>query len=171
MSGLLLVPGKRIRAIGVELDEHDDLRFVIPIVQGIDQGLPAGRIWPGEIFERPTLPIAWIMIINDRAPGAAGPTSFDADTLQWLFADAHAIAVDAAEPHAGLYEYLVEEGLKGHCILILQTVERRVEVWREFSQHKSRIYGVLEVAPDRKNPGRPFAWTIARFDRRPPSRA
>jgi hypothetical protein len=171
MSGLLLMHGEKMRVIGAELAEHDDLRFVIPILQGFDQGLAAGRIWPGEVFERPTRRIAWIMIINDRDPGAAGPTSFDAGTLQWLFADAHAIAVDAAEPHAGLYEYLVEEGLKGHCILIVQTVERRIEVWREFSQHKSRIYGVLEVTPDTKNPGRPFAWTIARFDRRTPSRA
>jgi hypothetical protein len=170
MSGPLLVPGRGLRAIGVDIAEHDDLRIVIPIVQGIEQGLPAARIEPGDVFERPTLPIAWIMLIDDRAPGAAGPTSFDAVTMQWLLADAHVIVVDAAEPHTGLYEYFVEKGLKGARILVLQTSERRVKVWREFSQQKSAIYEVLEVTPDTQNPGRPFAWALARFGRRTPSR-
>ena len=67
MSGLLLKRGVEHRLLYVELADHDDPSFVIPIVQAVDQGLPAARIFPGEGFERPVLPIAWIIAIDDRA--------------------------------------------------------------------------------------------------------
>jgi hypothetical protein len=72
------------------------------------QGLQSRQVRPGDTLERPILPIAWIVIVDDRGPDAAGPTSFDAGTLQWLYSDAFQIAVDAAEPNLGLYMHLVE---------------------------------------------------------------
>jgi hypothetical protein len=93
----------RVRAAVVDLGEGDDPRFIAPLVFGEMDGLQWRRIRPGGDLERPTLPITWIVIIDDRAPGASGPSSFDADTLRWLFADAFQIAIDAAEPHLGLY--------------------------------------------------------------------
>jgi hypothetical protein len=128
MSGSLLMKGVEHRLLYVELADHDDPSFVIPIVQAVDQGFPAARVFPGEDFERPTLPIAWIIIIDDRAPGASGPSSFDAGTLQWLFADAYQIALDAAESPTALYEYFVEQAMTGMRILIARTVEGRLGV-------------------------------------------
>src|SRR5580704_10347200 len=93
-----------------------------PLVLGDMEGLQWRRVRPGGDLERPTLPITWIVIIDDRGPGAAGPSSFDAGTLQWLFADAFQIAIDAAEPKMELYEWFVEEGLKGKRILIIHTL-------------------------------------------------
>ena len=92
--------------------------------------------------------IAWIVIIDDRAPDAAGPRSFDAGTLRWLFADAYRIAVDAAEPHQRVYEHIVEEGLKGMKILVVHTVESRRVLWREFSRATCQLYGVIELITD-----------------------
>ena len=105
MTGLVHLPGSRPRAIFLEIGEHDP-RFIVPLVVGEMEGLQARRVRPGGDLERPTLPISWIVIIDDRGPGAAGPSSFDAGTLRWLFADAFQIAIDAAEPKMELYEYL-----------------------------------------------------------------
>src|SRR5215468_4678324 len=101
MSGLFRLPDdlRRLRALMIDLgSESDDPRFIIPLVFGELNGLQWRRVRPGGDLERPTLPIAWVVIVDDRAPGALGPTSFDAGTLQWLFADAFKIAIDAAEP-------------------------------------------------------------------------
>jgi hypothetical protein len=165
MSGVLLMHGENHRMISVELADHDDPWFVIPLVQAIDKGFPVARIKPGADFERPTLPIAWIIIIDDRAPGASGPSSFDADTLHWLFADASGIAVDAAGPQIANYEYFVEEGMKGRRILVIRTVEIRVEMWRELSRQNSKVYGVLELTPDKNDPVRSIASSVVRFNR------
>jgi hypothetical protein len=137
----------RIRSALVDLRERDDPRFIAPLVFAEMDGLQWRRVRPGGDLERPTLPITWIVIIDDRGPGAAGPSSFDAGTLQWLFADAFQIAIDAAEPKMELYEYFVQEGLKGKRILIIQTVENRRAVWREFTRKKCELYGVLELVP------------------------
>jgi hypothetical protein len=125
MTGLLNLPGNRVRSVFVELGERDHPHFMIPLILGEMEGLQWRRVRPGGDLERPTLPITWIVLIDDRGPGAAGPSSFDAGTLQWLFADAFQIAIDAAEPKMELYEWFVEEGLKGKRILIVQTVESR----------------------------------------------
>jgi hypothetical protein len=171
MSGLLLMRGVEHRLLHVELADHDDPSFVIPIVQAIDQGFPAARVFPGEVFERPTLPIAWIIIIDDRAPEASGPSSFDAGTLQWLFADAFQIAVDAAESPPALYEYFVEEAMKGMRILVIRTVEGRLGIWREFSRENCELYGVLEVVPVTDGQEQSISARVARFPgRSPPTR-
>ena len=95
MSGLL--PGNGVRALFVDLGERDDPRFMIPLAVGVAEGLQFRRVRPGGDLVRPTVNIAWIVIIDDRAPGALGPGSFDPATLQWLFADAYQIAVDAID--------------------------------------------------------------------------
>lgn len=124
-------------------DERDDPRFPIPLLAGEAQGLQYRRVRPGRDLERPCLPIAWIVIVDDRAPGASGPGSFDSITLRWLFADAFKITVDAAEPAMEIHEYLAEEGLKGDRILIIQTIESRIRAWRDFSRENSDRYGIL----------------------------
>src|SRR5260370_3637676 len=111
MSGLLRLPGSRPRAIFLEIGEHDP-RFIVPLVFGEMEGLQWRRIRPGGDLQQPPLPIPWIVLIDDRHPGPAGPSSFDAGTLRWLFSDAFQIAVDAAEPHAGISEHMVGEGRK-----------------------------------------------------------
>lgn len=73
-------------------DERDDPRFLIPLLEGEAQGLQHRRVRPGGDLERPCLPIPWIVIVDDRSPGASGPNSFDPVTLSWLFADAFKIA-------------------------------------------------------------------------------
>src|SRR5712671_1811093 len=46
MTGIMMLRGTSARLIAVELADHDDPWFVIPIVDGIEQGLPAVRIKP-----------------------------------------------------------------------------------------------------------------------------
>jgi hypothetical protein len=142
----------RVRAAVVDLGEGDDPRFIAPLIFGEMDGLQWRRVAPGGELERPTLPIPWIVIVDDRSSGAAGPSSFRADTLKWLFADAFQIAIDAAEPHMGLYEYFVEEGLKRKRILIVHTVESRRVVWREFSRENCDLYGVPGAHTPRRQP-------------------
>jgi hypothetical protein len=163
MSGLLLMPGVEHRLLYVELADHDDPWFVIPIARAVDQGFPVALIKPGADFERPTLPIAWIIIIDDRAAGASGPSSFDADTLRWLFADAYRIAVDAAEPQMAVYEHFVKEGMKGMRILVIRTVEDRLGVWREFSRENCELSDILELAPVTNNQERRISPSVTRF--------
>jgi hypothetical protein len=150
----------------IDLGERDDLRFMAPLAFGRIQGLPWGRIGPGEKFEQPTVPIAWTFIIDDRSLDGEGPNSFHADTLQWLFADATKIAIDAAEPAMWLYEHFVEEGLKGKRILIVQTVEDRRVLWRDFSRENCGLYGVLELIPIVGDPDQCVLPKVARFEGR-----
>ena len=110
------------RAIFIDLDERDDPRFILPLVLGEMNGLQSRGVGPRDTLERPTLPIDWIVIIDDRNSEAAGPSSYDADTLRWLFTDAFQIVVDAAEPYMPIYEYIVEEALTGRRILIVHTI-------------------------------------------------
>ena len=166
MSGLSHVHDETVRAIFVELGERDDLRFIAPLVLGETEGLQWRRVRPGGDLECPPLPIPWIVLIDDRPPGASGPSSFDAETLRWLFADAFQIAIDAAEPHMELYEYFVEEGLKRKRILIIQTVESRRAVWREFTRQNCELYGVLELMPVLGNPKQHVSHVVTRFDGR-----
>src|SRR5215472_7923586 len=168
MSGLFRLPNdlRRLRALFIDPgSESGDPRFIIPLVFGELNGLQWRRVRPGGDLERPTLPIPWMVIVDDRAAGALGPTSFDAGTLQWLFADAFKIAIDAAEPEMELYEYFVEEGLKRSRILIVQTVESRRAVWREFTRENCDLYGVAEIAPVRNDSDLRFISTVTRFDR------
>jgi hypothetical protein len=130
------------------------------------EGLQARRVRPGGDIERPTLPITWIVILDDRGTGDAGPSSFDAGTLQWLLADAFQIAIDAAEPKMELCEYFAEEGLKGKRVLIIQTVESRREVWREFTRENCELYGVLELLPLLDNPNQYVLPVVTRFEGR-----
>jgi hypothetical protein len=45
--------------------------------------------------------------------------------------------------------------LKGKRILIVQTVENRRAVWREFTRENCELYGVLELLPLLDNPNQP----------------
>jgi hypothetical protein len=154
------------RALFIELGERDDMRFILPLAFGEMEGVQWRRVKPGGDLERPTLPIPWIVLIDDRAPGASGPGGFDPGTLQWLFADAFKIAIDAAEPHEGIYEYLVEEGLKRQRILIIQTVESRRALWREFTREHCELYGVLELVSVFNNPDQYVLPSVIRFEGR-----
>ena len=169
MTGLVRLPNDllRVRAAVVDLAERDDPRFIAPLVFGEIDGLQWRRVRPGDDLERPNLPIAWFVIIDDRAPGASGPSSFDPATLQWLFSDASGIAVDAAEPHMDLYEYFVEEALKRRRILVVHTVESRRAAWREFARQNCDLYGVLELVPVLDNPNQYVSPVVTRFDGRP----
>jgi len=166
MSGLLYLPGRRTQMAFLEIGGRDDLRFMIPLAQGEMQGLQFRRVRPGGDLEQPPLPIPWIIVMDDRDPGALGPSSFDAGTLRWVFTDAYRIAVDAAEPQMPLYQWFVEEGLKRARILIIQTIESRLGMWREFSRKNCELYGILEIVPVRNNPARRLATSVTRFDRR-----
>jgi hypothetical protein len=86
--------------------------------------------------------------------------------LQWLFADAFQIAIDAAEPKMELYEYFVEEGLKGKRILVIHTVESRRTAWREFTRENCELYGVLELLPFLDNPNQYVLPVVTRFEGR-----
>jgi hypothetical protein len=127
------------------------------------EGLQFHRVRPGDDVERPALPNAWFVIIDDRTPGASGPRSFGADMLCWLFADAYKIVVDAAEPFMRFYEYFVEEGLKGQRILVIHTSEARLEEWREFSRQNCDLYGVLEITAVTDDPKRTHLPKVTRF--------
>ena len=165
MSGLVHFPGDWVRSIFVETDGGDDPRLTIPLIYGEMLGLQFRRVRPGSDLERPPLPISWIVIVDDRAPGASGPSSFDPGTLRMALGGRLSLAVDAAEPHMGLSEYFVEEGLKGMRILVIHTVESRLGMWREFSRKNCELYEVLEILPDRNHPKR-RATSVARFDGR-----
>jgi hypothetical protein len=172
MTGLLQLPNHllSVRAAIVDLGEGDDPRFIAPLVFGEMDGLQWRRVRPGGDLERPTLPITWIVIIDDRARDASGPASFDAETLRWLFADAFQIAIDAAEPHLGLYRELVREGLKGRRILVIQTDDSRRVIWREFTRKNCELYGVLELIPILGNPNQYVLPKVMRFEGRPEPR-
>ena len=152
------------------------------------RGLVTARIKPGEGLWLFTRPLAWITIVDDRPPGAEGPSSFDSVALRWLFTEATNIAVDASVPddpfanvdvievhvtggHAGLYEYFVKEGLKGKRILVIRTIESRLEVWREFSRQNCGHYGIAEVVPVKGDPERVFSASVRRFEGRPAPRS
>jgi hypothetical protein len=171
MTDLFPLPSdlRGVRAVFLELGERDDPRFIAPLVFGEMQGLQWRRVRPGSDLERPTQPIPWFVIVDDRATGASGPNSFDPATLQWLFSDAYRIAVDAAEPHMGLYEYFVEEALKRMRILVVHMVESRFGVWREFSRQNCELYGIAEVVPVEHDPDRRRAY-VTRFEGRSPPR-
>ena len=154
------------RAIFIDLGERDDPRFILPLVLGEMEGVQWRRVRPGGDLERPPLPISWIVILDDRHPEAAGPGSFDADTLRWLFSDAFQIAVDAAEPCMPIYEYIVEEALKGRRILIIHTIESRRAVWREFVRENSRLSEVLELVPVVGDPEQHVRPSVTRFEGR-----
>ena len=164
MTGILMLRGTRTRLMAVELADHDDPWSVTPIVRAIEEDLPTVRIKPGMPFERPTENIPWLVILDDRAPDASGPPSFETDTLRWLFGDAYRIAVDAAKQH-GFYEYVVEEALKGMPILVIWTIENRLEMWREFSRQHCELYGIAEVVPVRNNSERRVVASVTRFNR------
>src|SRR5258708_3416575 len=86
-----------------------DPRYVFPIIEGLFHGISAARVPPGIALDIP-IPRnrVWLIIIDDRAPGAAGPESFNPETIAWLLTDAFQIAVDCAEPCENLYKYFVE---------------------------------------------------------------
>jgi hypothetical protein len=157
-----------VRAVLLELGERYDPRFLIPLSVGEMNGLQWRRVGPRAELEQPPLPIAWAVTVDDRAPDASGPSTFDAGTLQWLFADAFQIAVDAAEPHMGIYKYLVEEGLKRRRILVIQTVESRRVLWREFTREHCELYGVLELVAVLDNPKQYVRPSVTRFEGRSP---
>jgi hypothetical protein len=163
----LLLP----RGIIVDLDQDEDPRLVVPLMLGDMQGLQYRRVVPGSDLEQPSVSIAWITIIDDRAPGVSDPGSFDAPTLRWLFADAHLIAVDAAEPDMRLYSHFVERGLTPARVLVIQTVDQRRAIWREFAQGNCDLYGVLELVPVTDEPGRQVLSSVTRFEGRAPPRA
>ena len=81
-------------------------------------------------------------------------------------AAAFQIAIDAAEPKMELYEYFVEEGLKGKRILIIHTLENRRAVWREFTRENCGLYGVLELVPLLDNPNQYVLPVVTRFEGR-----
>jgi hypothetical protein len=90
------------------------------------QGIAAARLTPDIALNIPRpRNRAWIIIIDDRAPSAAGPSSFDPATMRWLLDDANGVAVDAAAPGQDLYEYFVEEVVSGNRLLVVQTTEDR----------------------------------------------
>ena len=80
MTGRLYPPG--VRFLFADLSGwRGDPRFLIPLLAGAAQGLQYRRVRPGGHLERPSLPITWSVIVDDRAPGASGPGSFDPVTL------------------------------------------------------------------------------------------
>lgn len=152
------------RAIFIDLPEGEDARIAIPLVLGYMQWR---RMRPGRDLDQPAVSIPWLVIIDDRFHGARGPESFDHETVRWLFKDAHRVAVDSADLHQGLYEYIVWEGVDQNLRqLIVQTVESRRVIWREFTRANTRLYGVLELFPDLK---RPVTASVTRFEGRTPA--
>jgi len=157
-----------MRAVLIDPGEGEDPRFILPLETGEAQGLQWRCLRPGRQLERPTVNIAWNVVIDDRALCAGGPDSFDRGTLTWLFKDAHRVVVDAAEPHQGLYELIVEEGIERRLKqLIDQTVESRRLDWRQFTRANSDVYGVLEIIPGSGQ--RQVVPSVTRFEGRTPA--
>ncbi len=130
-----------------------DLRYVLPIVEGMFQDIAAARLTPDIALNIPRpRNRAWIVIIDDRAPDAAGPRSFDPATMRWLLDDANGVAVDAAAPGQDLYEYFVEEVVSGNRLLVVQTTEDRHARWREFDRQRWWGSEIVEVVPVLNNP-------------------
>jgi hypothetical protein len=166
MAEILNLHGPAPRAVFIDLPEGEDSRIAVPLVLGYMHGLQWRRLRPGRDLEQPAVSIPWLVIIDDRFPGACGPGSFDHATLRWLFKDASRVTVDAAEPHQLLYEYLVWEGVDQNLRqLIIHTVNSRRTVWREFTRANCDLYGVLELIPDSKQQVTP---SVTRFEGRTP---
>src|SRR5271166_3352630 len=141
-----------------------DLRYVLPIVEGMFQGIAAARLTPDIALNIPRpRNRAWIIIIDDRAPGASGPRSFDPRTMEWLIADTNRVAVDSAAPGQDLYEYFVEEVVSGSRLLVVQTTANRHATWREFFQQRWRGSEIAEVVPVLNDPSRKLRAFVTRF--------
>jgi len=76
--------------------------------------------------------VVWLTIIDDLDPAAAGPGSFDAETLQWWTERAEVFVVDAAKPHPRKYLAPAAMLAQGRLVLVLQTPEERREEWHRF---------------------------------------
>jgi hypothetical protein len=151
MIRLLNLPGGKSGVMVLEVTDWRRSRLIIPVVFG-EQGLQYRCVGPGGDLERLPADIPWIVIIDDHAPGASGPSSFHPTTLRWLLADAYQVTVDAAEPHMELYMHSGEGEVTAKRILLVQTVENRRTVWREFSRKHSELRGILELVPVLDNP-------------------
>jgi hypothetical protein len=144
-----------------------DLRYVLPIVEGMFQGIAAARLTPDIALNIPRpRNRAWIVIIDDRAPGAVGPSSFDPATMGWLIADTNRVAVDSAAPGQDLCEYFVEEVVSGSRLLVVQTNEDRHAMCREFYQQRWRGSEIVEVVPVLNDPSRKLRAFVTRVSGR-----
>jgi hypothetical protein len=65
-----------------------------------------------------------------------------------------------------IYEYIVEEALKGRRILIIHTIESRRAVWTEFTRENSELREVLELVPVTGNSAQSVRPTVTRFEGR-----
>jgi hypothetical protein len=144
-----------------------DPRYVLPIVEGMFQGIAAARVTPDIALNTPRpRNRAWIVIIDDRAPSAAGPSSFDPTTMGWLIADTDRVAVDSAAPGQDIYGYFVEEVVSGSRLLVVQTTANRHAMWGEFFQQRWRGSEIAEVMPVLNDPSRKLRAFVTRFNGR-----
>ena len=74
----------------------------------------------------------WLTIVDDIDPVAAGPESFDKDSLKGWAIRAQVIAVDAAAPKVKVYETLGSLAADGRLVLVVQTVEARRLQWHQY---------------------------------------
>jgi hypothetical protein len=165
MTELSHLPESRPKAIYLEFGDYDDPRLILPVAFGAE-GLQYHCVRPGSELERLPVNLAWTVMIDDLAIGASGPGSFTADTLQWLFADAYRITLDATERHIPLYTHVVAERVIGTRILVIQTVESRRLVWRRFARENCEWYGTLELVPFLDNPDQHVLPLMTRFEER-----
>jgi hypothetical protein len=85
-------------------------------------GVPA---WAGE-------DLPWLTIVDDLHAAAAGPTSFDPQSLEWWATRASLLFIDAATPQTHIYSMLGKIAAEGHLVFIVQTVEARRPQWHEY---------------------------------------
>jgi hypothetical protein len=76
--------------------------------------------------------VVWLTMVDDLDPAAAGPGSFDTETIQWWAQRAEVFIVDAMKPHTKKYLGPAAVFAQGRLVLVVQTPEARREEWHQF---------------------------------------
>jgi hypothetical protein len=144
-----------------------DPRYVIPIIGGMFYGIVVARVTPGVVLEIP-IPRnrAWLIIIDDLAPGAAGPGSFEPETMDWLLSDASLVAIDSAEPEPQRYRTFVRDSVMGNRFLVVQTTPECQIIWRELLRERWTGMHLSEFMPAPERDDQTVHGFLARFGER-----
>lgn len=89
---------------------------------------------------------AWMGILSDRGDNR-GPGSFPRTDLEDAVRNASLVVIDVTQPEAGVYDVFTHCVNQGAKILIIQTVEERRAIWREFVRPRLRQSHIVELTP------------------------
>ena len=89
---------------------------------------------------------AWMGIFGDRGD-SRGPASFPPADLEEAIRSASLVVIDVAQPETGVYDVFTHCVNQGAKILVIQTVESRRAVWRQFVRPRLRQSHIVELTP------------------------